>query len=314
MADTRGKAKGTNPERSAAGFKSAAWARARKQRAPRCTCPASQRGAAGLRGLWGGRSGRGEPGGNPGGTVACHPSFLSLPRPKEGQGRLTCFSYSCWSRARQGWSSPFAVASGCAGQGRTFHSCTPGGDRGRSAPLFPFPRPKKGQGAGARHSFHFSLFLTTWSQFPSLLPFPGCGVTRAVCPLLLPFLRPWKGQGPGAHRFFHSCARGICGPVPTALFLPAPVEELGAGPPITGCHQFGAGGEPWEPEQSSEPCPRCPPRPCLPMPGTHCVRVARQPSPPAGSSCRPSGRARQPRSQWHLLPGDAGGGARRVLL
>lgn len=208
-------------------------------------------GAAGLRGPWGGRSGRGEPGGNPGETVACHSSFLSLPRPKEGQGHLTCFSCSCGSRARQGWSSPFAVASGCEGQGCSFYSCIRGGDRGPELPTLAIPTPEEGTGC----------------QCPTFLPFST--LSKDVVPIPIAPYIPWLWS--------------YLGHVPNALFLPAPVEELGAGPAITGCHQFGAGGEPWEPKQSSEPCPRCPPCLCLSMPPTHCVRVTRQPSPPVRS-------------------------------
>lgn len=62
----------------------------------------------------------------------------------------------------------------------------------RSSLLLPFPRLRKGQGASAQRSFHFPLFLRTWSQFPSLLTFPGCGVTRAMCQMLFSFPRLWK--------------------------------------------------------------------------------------------------------------------------
>lgn len=78
--------------------------------------------------------------------------------------------------------------------------------RGRDAPSIPAPVGDKGP------------------QPPALsIPAPEEGAGPG-CPSLLPFLRPWRFR-PGAHCPFPS----------------TPGEELGAGPAITGRHQFGAG-------------------------------------------------------------------------
>lgn len=204
------------------------------------------------------------------------------------------------------------MASGCARRGCSFHSPTGGGKRDPSPPLLPFPSPWKGQGRvlaasirppmellgpSARRSCHSRLLGKTCTIpiAPSIPPpwgYPG------LVPPALSIPSSVEGQGPGARLSFHSCAGGVIRPVPAALF--APMEELGAGPPTPGCHKFSAGGDPKKPENPRETCSRSPLRPHLPMLGSHCRRVASRHGPPAGASCRQTGRPRQPKSQQEL--------------